>query len=83
MFVDRVKIHVKGGDGGDGFVSFYRAKYITHGGPDGGDGGKGGSVIFVGDDSMNTLMDFRYKRMFKAEPGQEMCIRDRPLSVRT
>ena len=77
MFVDRVKIHVKGGDGGDGFVSFYRAKYITHGGPDGGDGGKGGSVIFVGDDSMNTLMDFRYKRMFKAEPGQAGAKRNR------
>ena len=70
MFVDRVKIHIKGGDGGDGCVSFYRAKYITHGGPDGGDGGKGGSVIFVGDENMNTLMDFRFKRMFKAEPGQ-------------
>ena len=67
MFVDRVKIHVKGGNGGNGMVSFYRAKYITHGGPDGGDGGRGGDVIFVGDESMGTLMDFRYKRMFKAE----------------
>ena len=71
MFVDRVKIHVKGGNGGNGMVSFYRAKYITHGGPDGGDGGKGGSVIFVGDESMNTLMDFRYKRHFKAENGED------------
>ena len=71
MFVDRVKIHIKGGDGGNGCVSFYRAKYITHGGPDGGDGGKGGSIIFVGDENMNTLMDFRYKRMYKAEPGQD------------
>lgn len=70
MFVDRVKIHVKGGDGGDGKVSFYRAKYITNGGPDGGDGGKGGSVIFVGDEGLNTLMDFRYKRIFKAQPGE-------------
>ncbi len=71
MFVDRVKIHIKGGNGGNGMVSFFRAKYITHGGPDGGDGGKGGSVIFVGDDGMNTLMDFRYKRMFKAQSGED------------
>lgn len=71
MFVDRVKIHIKGGNGGNGMVSFYRAKYITHGGPDGGDGGRGGDVIFVGDSSMNTLMDFRYKRSFKAENGQD------------
>lgn len=70
MFVDRVKIHVKGGNGGNGMVSFFRAKYITHGGPDGGDGGRGGDVIFVGDESMGTLMDFRYKRIFKAGNGQ-------------
>lgn len=71
MFVDRVKIHIKGGNGGNGMVSFFRAKYITHGGPDGGDGGRGGDVIFVGDESMGTLMDFRYKRMFKAGNGQD------------
>ena len=71
MFLDRVKIHVKGGNGGNGMVSFFRAKYITHGGPDGGDGGRGGDVIFVGDESMGTLMDFRYKRMFKAGNGQD------------
>lgn len=71
MFVDRVKIHVNGGNGGNGMVSFFRAKYITHGGPDGGDGGRGGDVIFVGDESMGTLMDFRYKRMFKAGNGQD------------
>lgn len=71
MFVDRVKIHVKGGNGGNGMVSFFRAKYITHGGPDGGDGGRGGDVIFVGDERMGTLMDFRYKRMFKAGNGQD------------
>ena len=71
MFVDRVKIHIKGGNGGNGAVSFYRAKYITHGGPDGGDGGKGGDVVFVADEGINTLMDFRYKRMFKAMPGQD------------
>ena len=71
MFVDRVKIHIKGGNGGNGMVSFFRAKYITHGGPDGGDGGRGGDVIFVGDESMGTLMDFRYKRIFKAGNGQD------------
>ena len=71
MFVDRVKIHVKGGNGGNGIVSFFRAKYITHSGPDGGDDGRGGDVIFVGDESMGTLMDFRYKRMFKAGNGQD------------
>lgn len=69
MFVDRAKIHIKGGNGGNGAVSFYRAKYITNGGPDGGDGGKGGDIIFVADEGVNTLVDFRYKRMFKAAPG--------------
>lgn len=69
MFVDRAKIHIKGGNGGNGAVSFYRAKYITHGGPDGGDGGKGGDIIFMADEGINTLLDFRYKRMFKASPG--------------
>ncbi len=69
MFVDRAKIHIKGGNGGNGAVSFYRAKYVTNGGPDGGDGGKGGDVIFVADEGVNTLLDFRYKRMFKASPG--------------
>lgn len=69
MFVDQVTIHVKAGKGGDGCVSFYRAKYISHGGPDGGDGGKGGDVIFVGDGGMRTLMDFRYQRVFQAQPG--------------
>ncbi len=69
MFVDKIDIHVKGGNGGNGAVSFYRAKYITNGGPNGGDGGKGGDVIFVADGGLSTLMDFRYKRKFKAEPG--------------
>ena len=69
MFVDRVKIHIKAGNGGNGAVSFYRAKYITNGGPDGGDGGKGGNVVFVADEGLNTLMDFRYKKLFKAENG--------------
>ncbi|MCC8097555.1 MAG: GTPase ObgE [Eubacterium sp.] len=71
MFVDRVKIHIKAGNGGNGCVSFYRAKYITHGGPDGGDGGKGGDIVFVVDSGASTLMDFRYKRIFKAENGSD------------
>ena len=69
MFVDRVKIHIKAGNGGNGAVSFYRAKYITNGGPDGGDGGTGGNVIFIADEGINTLMDFRFKKVFKAENG--------------
>ncbi len=71
MFIDRVNINVKGGNGGNGAVSFYRAKYITNGGPDGGDGGKGGDIIFSADSSMTTLMDFRYKKTFKAKPGED------------
>lgn len=71
MFVDRVKIHIKGGNGGNGAVSFYRAKYITNGGPDGGDGGKGGDIIFVADEGLTTLIDFRYKKSFKADPGDD------------
>lgn len=69
MFVDRVKINIKAGNGGHGAVSFYRAKYITNGGPDGGDGGKGGNVVFIADEGLNTLMDFRFKKKFKAEHG--------------
>ncbi len=71
MFVDRVKIHIKAGNGGNGCVSFYRAKYVTNGGPDGGDGGKGGDVIFIADEGINTLMDFRYKKLFRAENGAD------------
>lgn len=71
MFSDSAKIYVKAGNGGNGMVSFHREKYIAAGGPDGGDGGKGGDVIFVVDEGINTLIDFRYKRHFKAEPGQD------------
>ena len=70
MFVDKVKIKIAGGKGGDGCVSFHRAKYIVNGGPDGGDGGKGGDIIFRVDPNMSTLLDFRYKRSFSAQNGQ-------------
>ncbi len=70
MFIDTAKIKIASGKGGDGKVSFHREKYITSGGPDGGDGGKGGNVVFVIDDHMSTLMDFRYKRKYKAPDGE-------------
>lgn len=70
MFVDIAKIKIKAGDGGDGAVSFHREKYVAAGGPDGGDGGKGGNIIFVVDDNLATLSDFRYKRKYTAENGK-------------
>lgn len=70
-FVDEVEIRVEAGKGGNGCVSFRREKYIPFGGPDGGDGGDGGSVYLVADESLNTLVDLRYERQFKAENGQQ------------
>ena len=70
MFVDSAKIYIKAGDGGDGAVSFHREKYVAAGGPDGGDGGKGGDIIFVVDDNISNLIDFRYKKKYVAEKGQ-------------
>ena len=69
MFVDIAKIKVKAGDGGAGAVSFHREKYVAAGGPNGGDGGKGGDVVFVVDDNLATLADFRYKRKYSAKNG--------------
>ena len=69
-FVDEATIHVKAGDGGNGCVSFRREKYIPFGGPDGGDGGDGGSVYLVADESVNTLVDFRYQRRYQAQRGE-------------
>ena len=70
MFVDKARIKLKAGDGGDGAVSFHREKYVSAGGPDGGDGGKGGDVFFLADNHLSTLADFRYKRSYAAPQGE-------------
>ena len=70
-FIDKARIFVKAGKGGNGAVSFHREKYVANGGPDGGDGGKGGSIILKVDDNMSTLMDFRYKRKYVAPSGAD------------
>lgn len=71
MFADRAKIYVRSGKGGDGHVSFRREKYVPNGGPDGGDGGRGGDVIFVIDEGINTLSDYRHIRKYKAQDGEQ------------
>ena len=71
MFIDKVRISVKAGAGGNGAVAFHREKYVAAGGPDGGDGGNGGSIVLRVDDNLSTLMDFRYKRKYTAPNGED------------
>ena len=71
MFADRARIYVRSGKGGDGHVSFRREKYVPNGGPDGGDGGNGGDVIFVVDEGMNTLTNYRHVTKYRAGDGEE------------
>ena len=78
MFVDKVKIYVKAGNGGNGAVAFHREKYVAAGGPDGGDGGKGGNIVLRVNDNLSTLMDFRYKRKYTASPGQDCLLYTSP-----
>ena len=84
MFVDIVKIYIKAGNGGNGAVSFHREKYVNAGGPDGGDGGKGSDIVFVADDNLSTLIDFRYKKKYIAPNGEnavQVKVLSLPLSV--
>ena len=69
MFIDKATIKIKAGDGGNGAVAFHREKFVNAGGPDGGDGGKGGDIVFLVDDNLSTLADFKYKRKYKAANG--------------
>ncbi|HEY4715656.1 MAG TPA: GTPase ObgE [bacterium] len=69
-FIDEAKIYLKAGDGGNGCISFRREKYVPRGGPDGGNGGNGGNIILKADDSLNTLIDFKYKRHYRAKNGE-------------
>src|SRR5271155_2259507 len=69
-FLDQCKIYLKSGDGGHGSASFRREKFIEFGGPDGGNGGKGGDIVFVSADNLNTLIDFRYREHFRASDGR-------------
>lgn len=70
LFIDTARIYIKAGDGGNGIISFRREKYVAYGGPDGGDGGKGGDVIFVTDPNLSTLLDFKYRKKYVAQNGE-------------
>ena len=70
MLIDKVKVYVKAGDGGNGAVTFRREKYVSHGGPDGGDGGRGGNIIITIDEGTNTLLDYKNRRKFIAQNGE-------------
>lgn len=70
MFIDHAKLRVKAGNGGDGAVSFRREKFVPKGGPDGGDGGRGGDVVALGDENVNTLLDYKYSRLYAADNGK-------------
>ena len=76
QFLDQCKIYLKSGDGGAGSMSFRREKFIEFGGPDGGDGGKGGDIIFVVAENLNTLIDYRYRQHFRAPDGRPGTGRD-------
>ena len=76
-FIDEAKIFIKSGDGGDGCLSFRREKYIEFGGPDGGNGGKGGDIVIEGTKSLNTLVDYRFQKHFKAQKGRGGAGRNR------
>src|SRR5512138_2230241 len=70
MFIDRVVVNVKAGNGGSGIISFRREKFVPMGGPDGGDGGRGGDIIIVGDSNLSTLLDYTYRDSWSAEDGE-------------
>lgn len=76
QFIDHAEVLVKAGDGGDGIVAFRREKYVPAGGPSGGNGGRGGSVLFVATEQLQTLLDFRYRHQFKADDGQKGGIKN-------
>ena len=72
MFVDKARIYVKSGKGGNGAVTFRRDPYVPNGGPDGGDGGRGGDIVIQADGNLRTLLDFKYKKKYEAESGQNI-----------